>query len=790
MSLRVWFPLNGHLNNQGLGSDTATASGSAVINNTGKLGQCYSFGTAVGAIEFTPTTVSSFTEDFSFSMWFNLATWNSNYNTLLYCGPSSQAWAGYTFGLLRNGTTSNLVFVVSDGTNSTQSSLQSTAISLNTWYHIACTYSQGKMKIYLNGVLNKEFTTTIKPKYSNIQKCFIGAQNASGQYQTNSKINDVRIYDHCLSLKEIQELSRGLVCHYALNNNGIGTPNLIAKMVDCNRNFVQVNDYSLKGTMGNGDTYCRFSVPTALISGNTYTLSFDVSGLQEGTNWTFSIGNNAKYKYTITKNGHHKQTFVPLSTDNGMDNLSKFLWDDQGQTNPQATPVEISNIKIEAGSQDSNWCPYISNTNYPFFYGDNTKEYDNSGYGHSAVRAGSFSYSTDTPRYDCSTVFNGSNTGITLPIKELMNNLLKNQCTINFWCKEGNTASRSVYFGGYDSSPFNIEMSGSQFRVYWNGSPDIYTSTISNNIWTMWTVVIDTATGIKIYKDSQLVSTHSSALSSLTCSGDFWLGKDSRTGDTMFEGAMSDFRIYATALNAEAIKELYQIPATIDKLGNLHGITYRELNEKQEFYKKGIIDCSLWESYQNFQALKNTVALNENLFKNSNSFGLTGSDFSSVSTRTVGKVVVSSDSVGNAYSWIQSSIEGGMTSIFNSTKTMTLSIDIKVENATKANAYGLISIDYRKGDHSALIQTTRELIMDGKWHRYVLPITANNGGQVQSLLCLANFQNLNGATIYYKNIKFEEGAIGTPWCPSVSEGFSTDIETSRGFIIANQFYEV
>jgi hypothetical protein len=131
-----------------------------------------------------------------------------------------------------------------------------------------------------------------------------------------------------------------------------------------------------------------------------------------------------------------------------------------------------------------------------------------------------------------------------------------------------------------------------------------------------------------------------------------------------------------------------------------------------------------------------------------------------------------------------------MTSIFNSTKTMTLSIDIKVENATNTNAYGLIAIDYRKGDHSALIQTTKELIIDGKWHRYTLPITANNGGQVQSLLCLANFQNLNGATIYYKNIKFEEGAIGTPWCPSASEGFSTDFETSRGFIIANQFYEV
>lgn len=789
MSLRVWFPLNGHLNNQGLGSDTATASGSVAINNAGKLGQCYKFGTALGNISFTPNAVSKFTDDFSFSMWFNINSWNTNYATLLYCGPGTSAWAGYIFGLLRNSSTSNIIFVMGDGTNSTTSSVQ-TAISLNTWYHIACTYTSGKMRLYLNGELKQEFSTSLKPNYSMIQKCYIGAQPyANTQYQTDSRINDVRIYDHCLSLKEIQELSRGLVCHYVLNNNGAGAPNLIGKMVDCNRNFVQINDYSLKGTMGNGDTYCRFSLPTALISGNTYTLSFDVSGLQEGTAWTFSIGNNAKYKYTITKNGHHKQTFVPLSTDNGMDNLSKFLWDDQGQTNPQTTPVEISNIKIEAGSQDSNWCPHLSNTNYSFFFGDNTKEYDNSGYSYNATKAGDFTYSSDTPRNNCCTVFNGANTGITLPIKNLMNNLLNSQCTINFWCKEGNTASRSVYFGGYSNSPFNIEMLSSQLRVYWQGSPNILTSSASNNVWAMWTITIDISTGIKIYKDSQLVYTHSSALSTLTCNGDFWLGKDYRTDDTMFEGAMSDFRIYATVLDTEAIKELYQIPATIDKSGNLHGITYREFNEKQEIHKKGIIDCSLWESYQNFQALKNTISLNENLFKNSNNFALMGSDYSSVSTRTLGKIAILSNSSGNAYSWIQSSIEGGMSSIFQSTKTMTLSIDIKVENAVNTNASGSVSMDYRKSDHGNLIISRQNLILDGKWHRYIMPLTANNNGQSMSLLCM-NFSNLNGATIYYKNIKYEEGAIGTPWCPSASEGFSIDTDTSRAFIIANQFYEV
>ena len=248
--------------------------------------------------------------------------------------------------------------------------------------------------------------------------------------------------------------------------------------------------------------------------------------------------------------------------------------------------------------------------------------------------------------------------------------------------------------------------------------------------------------------------------------------------------------MYVTTLSAEDVKELYQIPISIDKNGDIFSLSYSENGTKHSFYKTGNVEGALWEKDEPFSLMKNNIPFRENLFKNSNSFGLTSSDYPSVSTRSIGKVVVSSNSVGNAYAWIQGSIEGGMTSIFNSTKTMTLSIDIKVENVTNTNAYGLIAIDYRKGDHSALIQTTRQLIMDGKWHRYILPITANNGGQIQSLLCLANFQNLNGATIYYKNIKYEEGPTGSPWCPSNSEGFTNNMTTMVTPISANQFYEV
>ena len=84
-----------------------------------------------------------------------------------------------------------------------------------------------------------------------------------------------------------------------------------------------------------------------------------------------------------------------------------------------------------------------------------------------------------------------------------MQAVLKDKCTINFWVNEANISNRSVYFGGYSGSNFNIEESSGRIRVYWNANPDItVASSIEANTWIMFTVVINVKTGIKIYKKS------------------------------------------------------------------------------------------------------------------------------------------------------------------------------------------------------------------------------------------------------------------------------------------------
>jgi hypothetical protein len=46
-------------------------------------------------------------------------------------------------------------------------------------------------------------------------------------YKLKGYLNDVRIYNHCLSPKEVKEISKGLVLHYPMNNCNIEANNLL-----------------------------------------------------------------------------------------------------------------------------------------------------------------------------------------------------------------------------------------------------------------------------------------------------------------------------------------------------------------------------------------------------------------------------------------------------------------------------------------------------------------------------------------------------------------------------------
>lgn len=220
MALQVWLPLNkdGGFENQGLADVTVTNNG-ATYNSSGKIGGCYHFGTSSSYINIPASSMAGFTNACSVAFWLKINTWNTAYSTFFQAGKQAHAWKDYIFGFLRNSSESTICFVISKDSTSSQYTYCTSTLNLNTWYHVVLTYETGVCKIYLNGFLDHQYTTTIIPKFSDITRISLGQCNLrNASYQSDCDMNDFRIYDHCLSEDEIHELSLGKIGHWCLND--------------------------------------------------------------------------------------------------------------------------------------------------------------------------------------------------------------------------------------------------------------------------------------------------------------------------------------------------------------------------------------------------------------------------------------------------------------------------------------------------------------------------------------------------------------------------------------------
>lgn len=220
MALQVWLPLTKDLSNQGLADVVITNNGATFNNTAGKLGGCY---------YFTPNQwiKISMPEHMTTIKNITVAAWiKSHSNTLALGGIShngNSALAGvslYTNGWQLSGNSSTYKYITSGITANNQ-----------VWHHAACTIADDEVTTYVDGV--KVFSTTLTAQgvtSTNITSDHfieIGCDHPGGDEYFTGYINDFRIYDHCLSAKEVKELSKGLVLHYKLDNGGTGPTNLL-----------------------------------------------------------------------------------------------------------------------------------------------------------------------------------------------------------------------------------------------------------------------------------------------------------------------------------------------------------------------------------------------------------------------------------------------------------------------------------------------------------------------------------------------------------------------------------
>ena len=597
MSLQIWLPLNGDIHNQGLNQVIPNLNG-ATLDNTGKIGKCYSF-SGSNSISLPSVILPSQTPAWSFSAWIYLANISTTTATCLMSERTATASTGYTIFIYPN--TSRIL--VDDGKRWDITLTNKFAAA--TWYHFCVTRTSSSKKLYINGTLVNTSSSSVVGNTSAINSngMLIGlAQKSSalttGDQGWKGKLNDIRIYDHCLSAKEVEEIAKGLVLHYKLSETIIN-PNILTgtyynsygSNLAANTTATNALGRWAGGSGGNG-TFSVVADATAPIGGYSWNITNNTTGnrdFQQGdqpyiTNQVYTASFWAKgsgtclyrswnstdgkamftKQWTLTTNWKYYTYTFTASAEMETDRCTFHL----GVTGQSS--ISISGMKMELGGVATPWSPAVTDAIYE---NNNTIIYDCCGYQNNGTINGTLSTAAHSSRYDTSTHFNGTDNCIQVPYNTICP---ENIFTINLWFYKDALGSKSyeTLFGG----PSGFEMdarsgSASTLSLYMASTRggNVF-SPLSFNQWNMITMVRD---GINefYYVNGELKKTiEAKSMPTGTYRIGAWNGNEKQN----FYGEISDFRIYSTCLSAAAIKELYDTSASVDASGNIYA---RELKE-------------------------------------------------------------------------------------------------------------------------------------------------------------------------------------------------------------------
>lgn len=387
--IKLWLPLNKDERNIGLGSGFPINSG-VTFATGGPVGNYASFAPTNKFIVLPKDALTGMTDYCTVCFWMKLDAFGAAWQTVFAMLRSSQAWTGNVFTFIRNNNTSAFTFSISNGSSSTQASLLTDNLSLNTWYHFACVYKPGLMSLYQNGSLLRTYSTTIKPCFSAITHATLGIESntsfSSIYYQHRGGISDVRVYDHELKDWEIKKIYNQCLYEtegglHLMATNNLGGSSIMYK----GRNYGQAYNASSwggdKGTItyfkdggygnlpykeyhktasGSGGVFLAQTRDIEIQSGKTYTMSmyvkasrnftdsahaFNINGVIPGdSNHYITYGKNVQF---TTEWNRIYRTFTATSAETGNFSEMSIVYNDTALD----YYVYYSGFQIEEGNQ-------------------------------------------------------------------------------------------------------------------------------------------------------------------------------------------------------------------------------------------------------------------------------------------------------------------------------------------------------------------------------------------------------------------------------------------------------
>ena len=592
MSLVVWLPLNGNLENQGLSNVTVT-NNRATVDNNGKIGKCYSFGSSKRITVSQPANLS--TTAASLSCWVNLSAWGSSYDSLVNLSTGT-GWSDTRLAFVRNNTANRIGFCVANG-STYNFTVMTSDLPLNTWTHLTGTFDGSTIKIYVNGVLNNSAATTFNSLVYGSAVLNLGSWSNGNNYPITGKLNDVRVYSHCLAAKEVKELSKGLVLHYRLSgpgqenlikNSQLKTEWAIGDIQRCNNptgyNFNNGCLTITSGTAGNANNGYGILLRTSDISyvaGEKLTFSVDIKGTGQhiglwflgsdgnwwtGTNFhTYFTQYNNWTRISVTGTVPNNAPRVMLGLHAGLSNNTLYA----------------KNIKLERGSVPTPWCPNPADALYSAMGYNNNIEYDCSGYLRNGTQNGNFTWSADSPRYATSYLKTSNSKPLINVPTVFVSGASIPEITMACWWKSDSTTSADrknlISLGENNFIRFGPNSSTTEW-IYCTGTTA--TITIPNCMDMKWHHHVITFKGgvFSVYFDGELKGTQATSLSAIACSSTTNYIGAYFSNSEIVPGAFSDARVYATALSADDIAELYHSAVIVDNTGKNYAYEYFEAN--------------------------------------------------------------------------------------------------------------------------------------------------------------------------------------------------------------------
>lgn len=594
MSLQIWLPLIKDVQNQGICGDILTSSG-VVFTNGGKLGEKY---LSAGTITIPAKVAKTFFNKNSMSFAFWLYPIGSSGTNIIMGQTPMSAGNNRMYSIFQYSTPNDLHLSWQDETATSTIFLGGAwngFFQANVWTHCCITYNGNKAIIYrngeqyaiANGVSNRSVFEYDYPIIGNSLR----------------KLQDVRIYDHCLSPLEVKQISQGLILHYPLNRNGWGQENLLIDTYNWStltsssktqegywynpggvsmRYYDEINNITYcKIWHGETSSWTRYCRQYVTMQPNTYytvsilckinTSKAHLSIRNDRNSAITSFANNVE----ITNKNWQWKTFTAIThASTSQEPFTVYAQLNSDEVLSSETSIDIAMIKLEEGAIATPWCPNSADELYSTLGLNDNIQYDTSGYKNNGTKIGTFNYDSNTPKYNVSAIFNGT--------ERIKRNTLDGEIyTLACWAKTTKNKSTSQQIIADSKSEMTISFyNGTIIGVFGTtrgtGSKSTLGSSYKENNWNHFVVVKTGTSGERaIYCNGVLLTPTSNDY--WGAASGFFVGARNDSQGNPFYGQICDVRAYATALSAQDVLSLYNNSAYIDNQGNIYGAVYEEV---------------------------------------------------------------------------------------------------------------------------------------------------------------------------------------------------------------------